>query len=175
MGFLTIGLLALWLSGAPLQDVPEGLLEKIREANTPGTTLVASWSEVRHSTLLVEDLKSSGKVYLKEPSRIRWETTAPFQKVSILSGTPESRGRFRVPSEKDFEATLVESEACSVRLKPLRRDLKQMVGEIVLTVDRETLLLQKVTLITPSGDVSQITFTDVLRDIPLDETLFVQP
>ncbi len=175
MGILSIGLLALWLSGAPLQEVPEGLLEKIREANAPGTTLVADWSEVKRSSLLAEDLKCSGKVYLKEPSWIRWETTAPFQKVSILSGASEPRGRFRIPTEKDFEVSLLESEVYSVSLKPLRRDLRQMLEQIVLTVDKGTLILQKVTLITPSGDVSEITFTDVRKDISLDETLFIQP
>lgn len=90
----------------------------------------AAWTQVRHSPLLTEDLVSSGTVVLDEPSYLRWETVEPVQSVAEFTG--ESRGRFKMPSEKDFK---VIEDGEHVVLVPLRRDLKQMFRRIVVSFD----------------------------------------
>ena len=159
------GLLVCWSLGA--QD----LFEKIKAANMPKESLRAQWHQVKHSTLLVEDLVSDGKVYLQQPERLRWETTSPIQSVSVMAPGRAS-GRFRLPTEMDFEITVLQGEEYIVRLTPLRRDLKQMMGQIALHVDPATLKLRYLMITSPEGDWTRIEFSNVETEIPLPETLF---
>ena len=62
----------------------------------------ASWTQVRHSPLLTEELVSSGTVVLREPSYLRWEVKEPVQSVTEY-GSDDSRSRFKMPSQKDFK------------------------------------------------------------------------
>lgn len=91
----------------------------------------ASWTQVRHSPILTEDLVSSGTVVMREPDYLRWEVLEPVQSVSEF-GADTPRGRFRMPTQKDFKAV---EEGNTVVLEPLRRDLKQMFRRITVTFD----------------------------------------
>ena len=91
----------------------------------------ASWTQVRHSPILTEDLVSSGTVIMREPDYLRWEVLEPVQSVSEF-GADTRGGRFRMPTQKDFKAV---EEGNTVVLEPLRRDLKQMFRRITVTFD----------------------------------------
>ena len=69
--FITILLFACVALCAAAQD---GMLEKIIAANT-FDSVQASFSQVRHSSLMTDDLKSEGKVWLQTPDKVRWEVT----------------------------------------------------------------------------------------------------
>lgn len=149
----------------------QDLFEQIKAANMPERTLQAKWNQVKRSTLLVEDLVSEGQVYIQQPDLLRWETTSPVQRVSIMA-PGQARGRFRLPTEKDFDISITEGEEYLVQLTPLRRDLKKMIGQIDLHVDPATLKLRFLTMTSPEGDWTRIEFTDVKADLPLPATLF---
>ena len=117
----------------------------------------ASWTQVRHSPLLTEELVSSGTVVLKEPSYLRWEVKEPVQSVTEY-GADDSRGRFKMPSQKDFK-TVEEGE--TIVLEPLRRDLKQMFRRITVTVDPATNMVQSVFLDGTDDGWTRIEFKDI--------------
>ena len=171
MTFL-IGILLLVCSWTPSGDAKAGLLEQIKAANLPEKSFMATWHRVQHSSMLVNELESEGKVYLLAPDKIRWETTEPVKSVSILSPDAGNRGRFRLPTEKDFNITVLEGDNYTVRLDPVRRDLKQMLGQIALTVDRKSLKILYVMIVTPEGDWQRIEFSKVEKDIPIAAELF---
>lgn len=117
----------------------------------------ASWTQVRHSPLLTEDLVSSGTVVLREPSYLRWEIKEPVQSVTEFTGdTP--RGRFKMPTKKDFVAV---EEGETIVLEPLRRDLKQMFRRITVTVDPDTKMVQSVFLEGTDDSWTRIEFKDI--------------
>lgn len=149
----------------------QDLFEQIKAANMPGETLQATWHQVKRSTLLVEDLVSEGRVYIQQPDMLRWETTSPVQRVSVMA-PGQARGRFRLPTEKDFDIQIQEGEEYLVQLTPIRRDLKKMIGQIALHVDPASLKLRFLTMTSPEGDWTRIEFTDVKMDLPLSATLF---
>ena len=149
----------------------EDVLSRILEVNT-FSSLQASFTQVRHSSLMTENLESRGKVWLLAPDKVRWEVTAPFSKVTVFNGDIPSGRRFRLPSEKDFSASVVEGDGLSVVLVPLRRDLKQLFRQIVLTVDPETLLVRKALLVNPEGDWTSLSFSDVCPGVEIDMKLF---
>ncbi|MBQ7458629.1 MAG: outer membrane lipoprotein carrier protein LolA [Bacteroidales bacterium] len=73
--FITILLFACVALCAAAQDE---MLQKIIAANT-FDSVQASFSQVRHSSLMTDDLKSEGKVWLQVPDKVRWEVTAVFK------------------------------------------------------------------------------------------------
>ena len=165
--------LALILCGLALTvaSSAQDLFDKIKAANMPRETLQATWHQVKRSTLLVEDLVSEGRVYIQQPDLLRWETTSPVQRVSVMA-PGQARGRFRLPTEKDFDINILEGEEYLVQLTPIRRDLKKMIGQIDLHVDPATLKLRFLTMTSPEGDWTRIEFTDVKTELPLPATLF---
>lgn len=145
-------------------------LAQIREVNMP-PALEASWHRSYHSPMLQEPLESEGRVYIQEPSQLRWETLSPVPTQIIFTGR-EERGRFRMPTDKDFRYTVSEEAQNLVILTPLRRDLKQLFKEIQLTVNPESLLIEQVRITGRDGDWTLLTFTDIKHPVALPATLF---
>ena len=148
------------------------LWARILEANLPQRTLQAGWNQIKHSPMLEEDLRSEGQVWLRQGEALRWEMQQPVRRVTLLNGT-DARGRFRMPSEKDFQVTvLTADDAVTVQLVPLRRDLKQLLGRMVLDVDPKTLLVRHLMMIGTEGEWTRIEFHHVVRDAALPDALF---
>ncbi len=162
------------LLAAPCVFAQEDVWARVKEVNLPKKSLQASWHRVYRSPLLVEELVSEGKVWLREPGQIRWETLSPVSRLTVYDGT-EPRGRFRMPREKDFRITVLEGEEYIVRLDPVRKDLEQLVGQITLHVNRENYRVLYVTVKTPDGAWSRIDFSSVVLEKDLPDHLFTKP
>ena len=150
----------------------ENILDRLKAANTY-ETLQLSFVQTRHSALLTKDLVSEGRMILATPDRIRWEVLRPYPNLFVSSGELAIAGRrFRMPTEKDFTATVLEGEDLAVKLVPVRRDLKSLFREIIVHADKQSLRIQSVLLITPDGDWTQLTFKDFVVNRPVDAKLF---
>lgn len=141
----------------------EDVWVRVKDVNFPKKSLQASWNRIYRSPMLQDDILSEGKVYLRQPDALRWETEKPVKRVTELDST-QGKGRFRMPDEKDFKITVLEGDTYSVQLTPLRRDLKQLVGQITLTVEKKSYKLLYVTILGVDGDWTQITFSNVKMD-----------
>lgn len=166
---ILISVLALLLS---LPGFSQDVLARILEVNMP-ESLQASWHRSYHSPMLQEPLESEGRVYIQEPSQLRWETVSPVSSLIIFTGK-EERGRFRMPTEKDFSYTLLDGTQNTIILTPIRRDLKQLFKEIQLTVDAQSLLISQVRMMGRDGDWTLLTFTDIQHNVALPATLFLK-
>lgn len=143
-------------------EAQEDVWSRIKEVNFPKKSLQASWNRIYRSPMLQEDLKSEGIVSITQPDALRWETLKPVKRVTELDGS--TQGRFRLPEEKDFKVNILECDAYTVQLTPVRRDLKQLVGQIVLTVEKKSYKLLHVTILGVDGDWTQITFSNIKMD-----------
>ena len=141
----------------------EDVWTRVKEVNMPRKTLTANWNRIYRSPMLQDDILSEGTVSIVEPDNLRWETLKPVKHVTVLDGKQE-RGRFRLPQEKDFKVTVLDGDTYTIQLNPLRRDLKQLVGQIVLTVEKKNYKLLNVTILGIDGDWTQITFSNVKMD-----------
>ena len=139
----------------------EDVWARVKEVNFPKQTLQASWSRIYKSPMLQDALESEGTVALQQPDQVRWETLKPVKRVTVLDGT-QPKGRFRLPTEKDFKVTVLDGDTYTIQLEPLKRDLKQLVGQISLTVEKKTYKLLYVTILGVDGDWTQITFSNVV-------------
>lgn len=166
----TLILLGLLLSLACLAQ--DALLERLKAANTFGT-LQADFVQTRHSQMLTKDLVSEGTVALVAPDKLRWEVVKPYRSVFVTEGEVPAQGRrFRIPTDKDFSATVLEGEDVVVKLVPLRRDMKQMIREIIVHADKKTLRIHTALLVTPEGDWTQLEFKNIRTGQSIDPKLF---
>ena len=150
----------------------DDILDRLKAANT-FETLRLSFVQTRHSSMLTKDLQSEGRLVLANPDRIRWEVLKPYPGVFVSTGELAIAGRrFRMPTDKDFTATVLEGEDLAVKLVPVRRDLKSVFREIIVHADKQSLQIQSALLITPDGDWTQLEFKDVVVNQPVDAKLF---
>ena len=158
--YLLVAVLA--LACAWKAQAQEDVWTRVKEVNFPKQSLQASWQRIYKSPMLQDAMESEGKVALTQPDQVRWETLKPVQYLTVLDGT--QRGRFRLPTEKDFKVSVLEGDQYTIQLEPVRRDLKQLVGQIALTVEKKTYKLLYVTILGVEGDWTQITFTNVVME-----------
>ncbi|MBR5107663.1 MAG: outer membrane lipoprotein carrier protein LolA [Bacteroidales bacterium] len=160
------------LAFALAASAQENILDRLKAANTY-ETLQASFTQTRHSSMLTKDLVSEGRMVLASPDRIRWEVLKPYPSVFVSRGELAIAGRrFRIPTEKDFTATVLEGEDLTVKLVPVRRDLKSLFREIIVHADKQSLQLRSALLMSPDGDWTQLEFKDLVVDRPVDAKLF---
>ena len=165
-------LIATLLLTALTASAQDALLERLKAANT-FETLQLSFVQTRHSAMLTEDLTSEGRLVIAAPDRIRWEVLKPYRSVFTSSGELSVAGRrFRIPTEKDFTVTVLEGEDVSLKLLPLRRDLKQLLREVIVHADKNTLRIRSALLISPDGDWTRLEFKDIRVNQPVDDQLF---
>ena len=163
------------------------LLERLKAANT-FETLQADFVQTRHSQMLTKDLVSEGTVALVAPDKLRWEVVKPYRSVFVTEGEGDSfaslgmtkgtsgmtkgNRRFRIPTDKDFTATVLEGEDVVVKLVPLRRDLKQLFREIIVHADKKSFRIHTALLVTPEGDWTQLEFKNIRTGQSIDPKLF---
>ena len=166
----TLILLGLLMSLACLAQ--DALLERLKAANT-FETLQADFVQTRHSQMMTKDLVSEGRVALLSPDKLRWEVVKPYRSVFVTEGEVPAQGpRFRIPTDKDFTATVLEGEDVVAKLVPLRRDMKQMFREIIVHADKKSLLIRSALLVTPEGDWTQLEFKHIRTGHSIDPKLF---
>ena len=167
---LLIGLVCLLsgmagIPGAWAQE-KDPVWEQVKAVNLPEKSLKASWHRVFRSEMLTEELVSEGTVELRQPDYLRWETLSPVQRVTEMDANAP-RGRFKLPQEKDFSVSVRDAasdNAYLVVLSPVRRDLKQMIREITLTVDRDSYVLRYVTILDPDQNFTRIDFSHIVKE-----------
>lgn len=141
-------------------EAQEDVWSRIKEVNFPKKSLQASWNRIYRSPMLQEDLLSEGTVSIQQPDALIWETLKPVKRVTRLDST-QGKGRFRLPEEKDFKVNVLEGDTYTVQLTPVRREMKQLVGQIILTVEKKSYKLLNVTILGVDGDWTQIAFSNV--------------
>ena len=160
------------LAFALAASAQENILDRLKAANTY-ETLQLSFVQTRHSSMLTKDLVSEGRMVLASPDRIRWEVLKPYPSLFVSRGELAIAGRrFRIPTEKDFTATVLEGEDLTVKLVPVRRDLKSLFREIIVHADKQSLQLRSALLMAPDGDWTQLEFKDIVVNRPVDAKLF---
>ena len=152
----------------------DNLLQSIIAANTP-KSLQASFTMVRHSPMLVDDLKAEGMVYMLSPDKIRWEVLKPTPRVTVFNGDIPAGRKFAMPQEQDFTCTKEENGNLMVlMLTPLRKDLKRLFTKIVLNVDKSTLSIRDIRLFGRDGDETFIRFGNLATDVDIAPELFIK-
>lgn len=161
----------------------------------------ATFTETTTSSLMVRPIVATGTMVAVKPGRIRLDYATPERKTVVIDGDrlvvvwpergdgetldiaktqrnvaryfaeaslPELRRLFDIEVMDDAEMLGTHRIVMTPRKKPIQEGIIRLD----LWVDRETLVIMRMTMSFPEGDEKTISLADIERDVPVDLALF---
>lgn len=163
-------------------------------------SLSSNFTQTKHISFLSKPITSTGKLYLKNDERLRWEYLTPtqytviFKNKKLLVNNQGKQSTVDLATNKQFEKlsklisgsikgnlfddnefhiTYFQTDSdYLVKLTPKSKDLAKYVKEIELYFDKKGKLVKKSKTIEPNNDYTVITFTDVKINQPIHDSVF---
>lgn len=177
------------------------LKSNINSATANLNSLQSDFVQTKHLDFMENDVKSSGKLYYKSQSKIRWEYTSPFsyyvifnrdkmfvndngkKKQSDLSSNKQLKDVSKIMlgtvqgsavlDETKFKITYSKSGSDYLaKMIPTDKTYKKYIQQIDLTFDGKTYLLKKIKTIEPSLDYTLIEFKNQKKNTSLSDEKF---
>jgi Outer membrane lipoprotein-sorting protein len=166
-------------------------------------SLESNFKQTKQLSYLEDAVQSAGKLYFKNPKKIRWEYTTPTPFVIQFNGdkmyTRDGKGRISqtdLAANRRFNAlnellteTVQEGNFFNesrfgisyyrngkeyvAALIPKEKALSKYIKQIELSIDGISFLVKKVKIIDPSSDYTQLDFTNQRKNIPISDDKFV--
>ncbi len=185
---------------APLDDA----LADIAKARAKLTTLQGPFVQERTIALLASKVKSTGKLFMVRPDRLRWELDAPdaatywvlpdglaYQTKSGKGKVPKGQGPLGgvlgdllillggdlAELKGRYELTLIkrDSKSLVIHAVPKDKQIAKSTKRIELSLGADPAVLEKVVLVEAGDDKSEITFGALTRNVPVDPNLVAGP
>lgn len=176
-----------------------GVLREIEKKYERSPTLSADFSQLNMSSTFSQKKMSSGKIYIKRPSKIRWETEKPDPNLLISNG--KTYWFYTPPFDAEEPGQVIEKPASQVESKlanallsgafskaQIQSIQKKTPSTYILTpskgtagsvqkatiqVDLKTKVIEKVILDHVGGNRSEITLSQIKLGNPLADDLFI--
>ena len=149
-------------------------------------TMQADFTQKKHLDFMSKDIETLGKMAFAKPDKLNWQYTKPYQyriifqkdnitvndagkKINNLIVSSISGDMF---NEKEFSMTFAKSgNSTLVKLLPNDKTLLKYVSEIHLYFDVDS-VVERVKLIEPSKDYTEILFSNKKLNTKIDEANF---
>lgn len=188
------------LSAAQQQEV----IEKINASASKMKSMSSTFTQTKSLSLLSDKMVSSGKMYYKQPNKLRWEYTSPYDYLFVFNGTKVYVGN---KSKKDVIDTntnkifkgiarimmnTVTGKALSdktdftvsvagnntswiVTLIPKKKDMKQMFSKIELVFNKSNTMISEINIFEKNNDRTNIKLTNIVNNGSISENYFAIP
>ena len=196
---LFICIMSLQAGARPVDE--KDMIRHIEETSAAIESIECSFVQTKKMKILDGEMVSSGKMYCRQPGRLRWEYTSPYSSIFIVNEDKvflASEGKVdsvdvrknRMYSEmadfmlgsvsgkylsdkRSFEVYVCEDGAdWKVTLVPIRKALAQMWEKIVLYFDPENDVLSGIEMYESSEDMTILDFKDIKLNGNIDPGLF---
>jgi hypothetical protein len=183
-------------------DAVDDLLARIGRARAGVRTLTGPFTQVATVGLLRSRVISTGKLYLKYPDRLRWELGPPDSVVYWVA--PEGlayrgkHGSGRLPIDTTEQADIQALRAMlggNVSVLRSRFDVRQVPSDasgpafectpkgggavrlrkLTFELDADLVRPRKADIVYDNRNKTEITFGELLRDVPIDPALLALP
>lgn len=198
---LAIAAVATRAMASPLDDA----LADIAKARAKLTTLQGPFTQERSIALLASKVKSTGKMWMVRPDRLRWELDAPDAAVywvlpdALAYQTKAGKGRIAKGAqgplggvlgdllvllggdlkklEGRYDLALIKRDASEIVIHATPKDaaLKKTTKRVELGLGGDGAELKKVVLVEAGDDTSEITFGALTKNAPIDPKLVAGP
>ncbi len=177
------------------------LKSSINSATADLTSLQSDFTQTKHLDFMENDVKSSGKLYFKSKSKIRWEYSSPFNYYVIFNNEKmfvNDNGKKKetelssskllkdlskimlgtvqgssVLDETKFKITYSKSGSDYVaKMIPTDKTYKKYIQQIDLTFDGKSYLLKKIKTTEPSLDYTLIEFKNQKKNTSVSDDKF---
>lgn len=175
------------------------IVSKIEKAHKQLTSLSATFTQEKKSSLFTDKVVQKGKLQYKSPKQLRWEYTSPTVTTVIFNNGKVSlknaNGKVSAPNKMlnemgsmiintingnflkdnaDFKARYYKNGKgeVTVILAPINKKIKSFYKNITIVLNASTLLADKVIMNEANGDVTTIDFASKKTNVALSDSLF---
>lgn len=180
------------------------VIEKINAATSKVKTMDCTFTQTKYLSLLKDKMISEGKMCYKQPDKLRWEYTSPYQYLFIFNGSKVYVGNksrkdvIDTKSNKVFKEvarimmSTVTGKALSnasefsvdvadggaqwlVTLVPSKKEMRNMFSKIVLSFDKSRFSISEINLYEKNNDRTNIKLKGIKTNTTVNESLFAIP
>lgn len=176
------------------------LQKRIQATSKEIISIQASFEQLKHLSILENDIKSSGMFYFKREDMLKWAYEKPYQYVIVMTGdeikikNEQKVSAFNVKSNRIFSeislmmsillrGEIFESHSFSIEMKennnyylallqPSTKELKQFLSTVYMYFDKKQLTVSKLRMMEKSGDYTLITFHNKETNIEIPDNIF---
>jgi len=177
------------------------IIDKITSASNAMKTMRCDFTQVKELSFMNDKVLSEGKMYYKQPNKIRWEYSKPIAYVFAMDGKnvfmDAGNNRTTVPARSsklfssisdiiiggvsgvglidspDFTAQFaVGANDYRVTLTPLKKEVKDLFDQIQLFINKNDSRIQKVELVEKGGDKTLISLQNTQINATVNDEIF---
>lgn len=198
-------LCALSVMAAPLTaQQKQDVIGRINKAASGLKSMSCSFTQTKYLSLLSDRVVSEGKMNYKQPNKLRWEYTIPYQYLFIFNGTKVYVGNksrkdvidtntnkvFKevarimmstvtgtaLSNSSDFSIDVADGNTLwQITLVPKRKEMKKMFSKIVLLFNKSNLMIAEINIYENNNDRTNIKLKNIKTNGVVNETLFAIP
>ena len=182
------------------QKTEQEIIEKINSEAMKLASMQCEFVQTKKVVLLNDRMVSKGKMFYKQPNKLRWEYTTPYTYVFVLNGSKISLGKNQkdvidvnqskvfkeiasimmnsvvgkcLSDKKSFKTTIKASNSEYIAtLIPQTKEIKRLFNTIILHFDKQQSFVVRVELIEKNGDVTTIDLKNIKKNNPVNDQVF---
>ncbi len=176
-------------------------IEKIDKAAQTMTSMQCDFTQTKSMKLLSKEMQSKGVMYFKQPDKLRWQYTAPYDYTFVMNGEKvtmksakstqninvQGNKMFRqitkiilnsitgggLKSASDFQVEVYQSDnSYFAKLYPKKKELKQIYSVIEIYFNQALTMVSGVKMMEKTGDVTSVKLLNVKYNQPVNESTF---
>lgn len=188
------------LSAAQQQEV----IEKINASASKMKSMSCTFTQTKYLSLLSDKMVSSGKMYYKQPNKLRWEYSSPYDYLFVFNGTKVYVGNkskkdvidtntnkiFKeiarimmntvtgkaLSNKTDFTVSVAgNNTSWVVTLIPKKKDMKQMFSKIELVFNKSNTMISEINIFENNNDRTNIKLSNIVNNGSISENYFAIP
>lgn len=179
-------------------------VEAISRAVAGMETMQCTFVQTKHMSMLNDRLVSHGTMHYRQPDKLRWEYTRPYDYLFVFNGAKVYMGNrsrknvidtasnrlFReiagimmntvtgkaLADPESFSMDVeAEGQAWHVTLVPKKKEMRRMFQRVVLVFNRADAAILGENIYEKNGDLTEIQMSDVTKNAKIDEARFAIP
>lgn len=180
------------------------IIEKINASASKMKSMSCSFTQTKHISLLSDKMVSSGKMYYKQPNKLRWEYTTPYNYLFVFNGTKVYVGNkskkdvidtntnkvFKeiarimmntvtgkaLSNKTDFSISVADNgKTWTVTLIPNKKEMKQMFAKIELIFNKSNIMISEINIYEKNNDRTNIKLSNIVTNGSINESFFAIP
>lgn len=199
--FVSVLSLQAWSQTKLTAEQQKQFIEKIDKAAQTMTSMQCDFSQSKSMKLLSKEMQSKGIMYFKQPDKLRWQYTSPYDYTFIMNGdkvtmkSAKSTQNINVQGNKMFRqitkiilnsitgsglksATYFQVEIYKTdnsyfaKLYPKKKELKQIYSVIEIYFNQSLTMVNGVKMMEKTGDVTSVKLQNVKYNQSINESTF---
>lgn len=177
------------------------LVEKIDKAASAMKSMQCDFTQTKSMKLLKKEMKSNGVMYFKQPDKLRWQYTSPYDYTFIMNGDKvrikstkstqdinvQGNKIFRqitniilntvtgggLKSASDFTVEVYKSDkGYFAKLYPKKKEVKQIYNVIEIYFNSSLTMVSSVRMIEKTGDETLVNLDNLKANVAINEKMF---